>query len=363
MFFLRPRIVIRRGARNIGGSDSAVPGSGHRALAGGVGASIATAGRCGVVARRTRPDAAVSGSARRASVIAARRGVGRVSGVSGVGGVSGPAGGEALVRGVGTHDVIARGGGIVARSARPHTAVGGSARGAVIVVARRGVGGVGGHRGVHGAASGAGVRDGVAVDGASVGRAAHSGGGHGPGVASLAVSSALGAAEAVLVGTALAVVGAANSSSGVLVQDRAIKVVLAALASGAHTGSRGGSGRDRGRESQSSGLVGEVALRGGLAGSPAHGVGVPEALGVAQTRVAVRVVGARARVGGVRRRVGARNGGRKGEGPVGDFRGARIGRGRHRGGASARGTAGISVIASGMDPSEESQRVQETHLK
>lgn len=211
-----------------------------------------------------------------------------------------------MVRGVGTHDVIARGGGIVARSARPHTAVGSSARGAVIVVARRrGVGGVGGHRGVHGAASGAGVRDGVAVDGASVGGAAHSGGGHGAGVASLAVSSALGAAEAVLVGTALAVVGAANTSSGVLVQDRAIKVVLAALASRAHTGSRGGSGRDRGRESQSSGLVGEIALRGGLAGSPAHGVGVPEALGVAQTRVAVRVVGARARVGGVRRRVGA----------------------------------------------------------
>lgn len=115
------------------------------------------------------------------------------------------------------------------------------------------------------------------------------GSGHGgavDGEARGAVALALGAAEAVLSVEALAVVGAASSAVGVLVQRRSVEVGLAAFVHGLDAGS--GGGRRCSSAAQSQAAVGEVALLLGLA--VGERVGVPQAVGVREAANAVLVV-------------------------------------------------------------------------
>jgi len=153
-------------------------------------------------------------------------------------------------------------------------------------------------------------------------------------------------------------VGASHSTTRVGVQDGAVKVALAALADRAHTGSgRWGGGR-RDRQSESTGLVREITLRGGLAGTSApisaSGVGVPQTRGVAQTRPTIVVVGARARIGGVRGRIGRCRG--QGKLSVCQLRSC------SEGGSGIRTDRGSAVITSCMHSSEQRQRTQEAHI-
>jgi len=263
------------------------------ALVGDVGAAGSGAGGDSVVAELARPSATRRGNTVLA-VVEGASGCGRDHGNHGLNGRNW--GNLALSGGVRAASVGARNSGVVARSTRPHASVSSSAGTTGGVAARVGER-ARGHWNRHGghdhrARVGASIRDRVTVEGASPGRTTHTGNGGSRCLAAKAASLAFGAAVAVLVRSALAVVGAANSAFVVHVQRSAVEVLAVALIQSLDASSGGRSHAVGGADDQLPLLVSKIALLLGFAVA-LHSVGVPQAVGTAETAAAVLVIVAR----------------------------------------------------------------------